>query len=75
MLPFATAAMRKSTVVLSDFIIKDGGNAVIKGGQFYSLQVSGEGRNVGQLLADGYAIGVLSIPASGLLLQSVKSRI
>lgn len=39
---------------LSDFIIKDGGNAVIKGGQFYSLQVSGEGRNVGQLLADGY---------------------
>ena len=40
---------------LSDFIIKDGGNAVIKGGQFYSLQVSGEGRNVGQLLADGYA--------------------
>ena len=41
--------------ILSDFIIKDGGNAVIKGGQFYSLQVSGEGRNVGQLLADGYA--------------------
>ena len=40
---------------LSDFIIKDGGDAVIKGGQFYSLQVSGEGRNVGQLLADGYA--------------------
>ena len=40
---------------LSDFIIKDGGNAVIKGGQFYSLQVSGEGRNVGQLLPDGYA--------------------
>ena len=40
---------------LSDFIIKDGSNAVIKGGQFYSLQVSGEGRNVGQLLADGYA--------------------
>ena len=40
---------------LSDVIIKDGGNAVIKGGQFYSLQVSGEGRNVGQLLADGYA--------------------
>lgn len=40
---------------LSDFIIKDGGNAVIKGGQFYNLQVSGEGRNVGQLLADGYA--------------------
>ena len=40
---------------LSDFIIKDGGNAVIKGGQFHSLQVSGEGRNVGQLLADGYA--------------------
>ena len=40
---------------LSDFIIKDGGNAVIKGGQFYSLQVYGEGRNVGQLLADGYA--------------------
>ena len=40
---------------LSDFIIKDGGNTVIKGGQFYSLQVSGEGRNVGQLLADGYA--------------------
>lgn len=40
---------------LSDFIIKDGGNAVIKGGQFYSLQVSGEGRNVGQILADGYA--------------------
>lgn len=40
---------------LSDFIIKDGGNAVIKVGQFYSLQVSGEGRNVGQLLADGYA--------------------
>lgn len=40
---------------LSDFIIKDGGNAVIKGGQFYSLQVSVEGRNVGQLLADGYA--------------------
>lgn len=40
---------------LSDFIIKDGGNAVIKGGQFYSLQVSGEGRNVGELLADGYA--------------------
>ncbi len=40
---------------LSDFIIKDGGNAVIKGGQFYSLQVSGEGKNVGQLLADGYA--------------------
>lgn len=40
---------------LSDFIIKDGGNAVIKGGQFYSLQVSGKGRNVGQLLADGYA--------------------
>lgn len=40
---------------LSDFIIKDGGNAVIKGSQFYSLQVSGEGRNVGQLLADGYA--------------------
>ena len=40
---------------LSDFIIKDDGNAVIKGGQFYSLQVSGEGRNVGQLLADGYA--------------------
>lgn len=40
---------------LSDFIIKDSGNAVIKGGQFYSLQVSGEGRNVGQLLADGYA--------------------
>ena len=39
----------------SDFIIKDGGNAVIKGGQFYSLQVSGKGRNVGQLLADGYA--------------------
>ena len=39
----------------SDFIIKDGGNAVIKGGQFYSLQVSGEGRNVRQLLADGYA--------------------
>lgn len=39
----------------SDFIIKDGGNAVIKGGQFYSLQVYGEGRNVGQLLADGYA--------------------
>lgn len=31
----------------SDFIIKDGGNAVIKGGQFYSLQVYGEGRNVG----------------------------
>ena len=40
---------------LSDFIIKDGGNTVIKGGQFYSLQVSGEGRNVGPLLADGYA--------------------
>lgn len=40
---------------ISDFIIKDGGNAVIKGGQFYSLQVYGEGRNVGQLLADGYA--------------------
>ena len=40
---------------LSDFIIKDGGNTVIKGGQFYSLQVSGEGRNVRQLLADGYA--------------------
>lgn len=39
----------------SDFIIKDGGNAVIKGGKFYSLQVSGEGRNVRQLLADGYA--------------------
>lgn len=39
----------------SDFIIKDGGNAVIKGGKFYSLQVYGEGRNVGQLLADGYA--------------------
>lgn len=39
----------------SDFIIKDGGNAVIKGGQFYSLQVYGEGRNVRQLLADGYA--------------------
>ncbi len=39
----------------SDFIIKDGGNVVIKGGQFYSLQVYGEGRNVGQLLADGYA--------------------
>ena len=39
----------------SDFIIKDGGNAVIKGGQFYSLQVYGEGRNVGYLLADGYA--------------------
>ena len=39
----------------SDFIIKDGGNAGIKGDQFYSLQVSGEGRNVGQLLADGYA--------------------
>ena len=39
----------------SDFIIKDGGNAVIKGGQFYSLQVLDEGRNVGQLLADGYA--------------------
>lgn len=42
-------------VTFSDFIIKDGGNAVIKGGQFYSLQVYGEGRNVGQLLADGYA--------------------
>ena len=40
---------------LSDFIIKDGGDAVIKGGQFYSLQVSGEGRSVRQLLADGYA--------------------
>lgn len=39
----------------SDFRIEDGGNAVIKGGRFYSLKVSGEGRNVGQLLADGYA--------------------
>ena len=39
----------------SDFIIKDGGNAVIKGGKFNSIKVSGEGRNVGQLLADGYA--------------------
>lgn len=40
---------------LSDFIIKDGGNAVINGGKFNSIKVSGEGRNVGQLLADGYA--------------------
>ena len=48
----------------SDFIIKDGGNAVIKGGQFYSLQVSGEGSNVGQLLADGYAYW--SFIASGI---------
>ncbi len=39
----------------SDFRIEDGGNAVIKGGRFYSIKVSGEGRNVGQLLADGYA--------------------
>ena len=39
----------------SDFRIEDGGNAVINGGQFYSIKVSGEGRNVGQLLADGYA--------------------
>ena len=39
----------------SDFRIEDGGNAVINGGRFYSLKVSGEGRNVGQLLADGYA--------------------
>lgn len=39
----------------SDFIIKDGGNAVIKGGKFNSIKVSGEGRNVGQLLADGHA--------------------
>lgn len=39
----------------SDFRIEDGGNAVIKGGRFYSLKVSGEGRNVGQLLAEGYA--------------------
>ena len=39
----------------SDFIIKDGGNAVINGGKFNSIKVSGEGRNVGQLLADGYA--------------------
>ena len=41
--------------IFSDFRIEDGGNAVINGGKFYSLQVSGEGRNVGQLLADGYA--------------------
>ena len=40
---------------LSDFIIKDGGNAVINGGKFNSIKVSGEGRNVGQLLADGHA--------------------
>ena len=39
----------------SDFIIKDGGNAVINGGKFNSIKVSGEGRNVGQLLADGHA--------------------
>ena len=39
----------------SDFRIEDGGNAVIKGGRLYSLKVSGEGRSVGQLLADGYA--------------------
>ena len=39
----------------SDFRIEDGGSAVINGGQFYSIKVSGEGRNVGQLLADGYA--------------------
>ena len=39
----------------SDFRIEDGGNAVINGGQFYSIKVLGEGRNVGQLLADGYA--------------------
>lgn len=39
----------------SDFRVEDGGNAVIKGGRLYSLKVSGEGRNVRQLLADGYA--------------------
>ena len=39
----------------SDFIIKDGGNAVINGGKFNSIKVSGEGRNVRQLLADGHA--------------------
>ena len=39
----------------SDFRVEDGGNAVIKGGRLYSLKVSGEGRSVGQLLADGYA--------------------
>lgn len=41
--------------IFSDFRIEDGGNAVIKGGRFNSLKVSGEGRSVGQLLADGYA--------------------
>ena len=39
----------------SDFRIEEGGNAVINGGKFNSIKVSGEGRNVGQLLADGYA--------------------
>ena len=39
----------------SDFRIEDGSNAVINGGKFNSIKVSGEGRNVGQLLADGYA--------------------
>ena len=39
----------------SDFRIEDGGNAVINGGKFNSIKVLGEGRNVGQLLADGYA--------------------
>lgn len=41
--------------IFSDFRIEDGGNAVINGGKFNSIEVSGEGRNVGQLLADGYA--------------------
>ena len=41
--------------IFSDFRIEDGGNAVINGGKFNSIKVLGEGRNVGQLLADGYA--------------------
>ena len=41
--------------IFSDFRIEDGGNAVINGGKFNSIKVSGEGRSVGQLLADGYA--------------------
>ena len=41
--------------IFSDFRIEDGGNAVINGGKFNSIKVSGECRNVGQLLADGHA--------------------
>ena len=41
--------------IFSDFRIEDGGNAVINGGKFNSIKVSGEGGNVGQLLADGHA--------------------